>query len=265
VIGGPLRKLHSVWTSFWQPVRRLIAVSGYLWSVRNDPELLQVSRSYMHWLPLNLFSEPAQWLRLVIGSRHRYRTAMQRPYDIYVPHLKAMPFHSALATCQSLESRWREIHAEYLGLADPDGPPLNQEHVRAGRWGNFNLVARRRRVDENARHCPITMQTVDELPLLGWVIFSSLAPGTELRPHFGPTNIGLRHQLCLENAPGAQIRVGGVWRSWEEGKCLVIDDSFEHEVAHRGDQRRVVLLVDCWHPELSPKEREFLKVLYPQL
>ena len=106
------------------------------------------------------------------------------------------------------------------------------------------------------------MQIVNELPLVDRVTFSVLAPGTELKPHFGPTNIGLRHQLCLEGAEGAQIRVGGEWRSWQEGKCLVIDDSFEHEVVHRGARRRVALLVDCWHPQLSPREREFLMVLH---
>jgi hypothetical protein len=265
LIGRVIRSLQRYWLSFWQPVQRLLAVSPYLWSVRRDPELRQVSRCYMHWLPMNLFAEPTRWLRQLLGTRHRYRVSKQRPYDIYVPHLEATPFRDGLATGALLEARWRDIRAEYLALADPDGPPLNQEHVRAGRWGNFNLVTRRRRVEANARHCPVTMRTVGELPLAGWVIFSTLAPGTELRPHFGPTNMALRHQLCIEWAGGAQIRVGGEWRSWEEGKCLVIDDSFEHEVAHRGTQRRVVLLVDCWHPDLTPKEREFLMVLYPQL
>jgi hypothetical protein len=265
LIRGVYRSLRRYWLGFWQPVRRLLAVSPYLWSVRHDPQLLQVSRCYIHWLPMNLFSEPVQWLRLLLGARHRYLVSMQRPYDIYVPHLEATPFRDGTPTGQVLESRWRDIRAEYLALADPDGPPLNQEHVTAGRWGNFSLVTRRRPVEAHASQCPVTMQSIDQLPLAGWVIFSTLAPGTRLRPHFGPTNIALRHQLCIEWADGARIRVGSEWRGWQEGKCLVIDDSFEHEVVHGGSQRRVVLLVDCWHPDLTPKEREFLKVLYPQL
>ena len=41
---------------------------------------------------------------------------------------------------------------------------------------------------------------------------------------------------------------------------MVFDDSFEHEVIHNGFQRRVVLLIDLWHPALaSPRQREFVR------
>jgi aspartate beta-hydroxylase len=42
------------------------------------------------------------------------------------------------------------------------------------------------------------------------------------------------------------------------GECLILDDSFEHEVRHDGTRRRVVLIVDCWHPDLTEPEREFI-------
>ncbi len=262
---GIAHSLYRFWQSFWQPVRRFSAASAYLYRVRNDPDLQLVSRCYIHWLPLNVFSEPVQWLRQLLGTRHRYRIGNQRPYDIYVPHLDAHPFPVSPAICDLLESRWREIHAEYLTIAAREGPPPNQAHVLAGRWSTFDMIAMGRSDDARASQCPVTMQTVSALPLVDMVTFSSLAPGTELRPHFGTTNIKLRHQLCLEPAEGAKIRVGGEWRGWQEGKCLVIDDSFEHEVVHKGDRRRVVLLVDCWHPDISPGEREFLMMLYPHL
>ena len=44
--------------------------------------------------------------------------------------------------------------------------------------------------------------------------------------------------------------MGEEWREWTEGECLVFDDSWEHEVHHRGDADRVVLLINFWHPEL---------------
>jgi aspartate beta-hydroxylase len=115
---------------------------------------------------------------------------------------------------------------------------------------------------QRAGQCPSTMEVVRSMPLADTVTFSTLAAGTRLIPHYGPTNIKLRHQLCIENAKGAQIRVGEEWRSWEQGKCLVIDDSFNHEVVHGGNHRRVVLLVDSWHPELSLTERTFLQNLF---
>lgn len=37
---------------------------------------------------------------------------------------------------------------------------------------------------------------------------------------------------------------------------MVFDDSFEHEVWHRGDERRVVLLLNIWHPAITAAQKE---------
>ena len=36
-------------------------------------------------------------------------------------------------------------------------------------------------------------------------------------------------------------------REWKEGKCLVFDDAYEHEVWNKTGEERVLLLVDFWH------------------
>ena len=41
--------------------------------------------------------------------------------------------------------------------------------------------------------------------------------------------------------------------SWEAGKILLFDDSFEHEVRNDTDEERVVLLIRLWHPELMTR------------
>merc|ERR1712014_450333 len=86
-------------------------------------------------------------------------------------------------------------------------------------------------------------------------LFSWLTPGTHLRPHCGPTNTHLTCHLGITIPPGCKIRVGHEWRDWEEGKCIVFDDSFEHEVRHDGDRTRIVLLIRFWHPDVSPQRR----------
>ena len=48
--------------------------------------------------------------------------------------------------------------------------------------------------------------------------------------------------------------MGGEWRRWREGKCLVFDDSFEHEVVNDTDMSRIVLLIRFWHPRLERRE-----------
>ncbi|KAG7254070.1 hypothetical protein CRUP_038891, partial [Coryphaenoides rupestris] len=45
---------------------------------------------------------------------------------------------------------------------------------------------------------------------------------------------------------------------WEEGRVLIFDDSFEHEVWQEADGYRLILIVDVWHPELSAHQRNTL-------
>jgi aspartyl/asparaginyl beta-hydroxylase (cupin superfamily) len=61
----------------------------------------------------------------------------------------------------------------------------------------------------------------------------SLSSTTDTRPaqpHCGPTNHRLRLHLPLLVPPGAALRVGDETRPWVEGKVLMLDDSFTHEV-----------------------------------
>ncbi len=50
------------------------------------------------------------------------------------------------------------------------------------------------------------------------------------------------------------MRVGNETRMWQEGRCLIFDDSWEHEVWNDSNSDRVVLLVNFWHPDL-PQEK----------
>lgn len=51
----------------------------------------------------------------------------------------------------------------------------------------------------------------------------------------------------IQAAVPCGIRIGDQVRAWEEGKCLVFDDAYEHEVWNRTEEERVLLLVDFWH------------------
>lgn len=47
-------------------------------------------------------------------------------------------------------------------------------------------------------------------------------------------------------------------RTWTEGKVLIFDDSFEHEVWQEAESFRLILIVDIWHPELTEQEKKTL-------
>ena len=58
------------------------------------------------------------------------------------------------------------------------------------------------------------------------------------------------------------MRVGTETRAWQEGRCLVFDDSWEHEATNPSDRSRSVLLVDIWHPDLTVQQRDELREAY---
>ena len=96
----------------------------------------------------------------------------------------------------------------------------------------------------------------------GQVKLSLMAPGIHVLPHCGPTNARIRMHLGLQVPEGITFKVGGEDAAWQEGKVLVFDDSFEHEVeaqpdacAGKGCDERIVLIVDLWHPSLSVADR----------
>ena len=81
-----------------------------------------------------------------------------------------------------------------------------------------------------------------------------IPPGTHIKPHCGPVNAWLRCHLGVVVPPGCGIRVGSGKRFWEEGRCLIFDDSFEHEAWNPTGDARTVLVLDFWHPELTAAE-----------
>ncbi|KAH3748882.1 hypothetical protein DPMN_183371 [Dreissena polymorpha] len=83
-------------------------------------------------------------------------------------------------------------------------------------------------------------------------------PGVHVWPHTGPTNCRIRAHLGPKVPQGPRIRVGNETRTWKEGKFIIFDDSFEHEVWHDGIDFRLVLIVDFWHPEIPEHERRSL-------
>lgn len=48
-----------------------------------------------------------------------------------------------------------------------------------------------------------------------------------------------------------RFRVDDEWRSYREGRAMVFDDSFEHEVVHGGEADRYVLYAVLHHPQLG--------------
>lgn len=123
------------------------------------------------------------------------------------------------------------------------------------KWKTYILYAYGHRVEANCKRCPATDLILQTIPGIKTAMFSILFAGKEIPPHRGPYNGVLRYHLGLkipkkENALG--IRVGNENRSWQEGKSLVFDDSYEHSAWNRSSETRVVLFVDFERPLYFP-------------
>ena len=122
-------------------------------------------------------------------------------------------------------------------------------------WKTWFLINAGQVCEDNAGRCPQTMQLLKSIPRVTTAFFSILAPGKHIPAHRGAYNGVLRFHLGLlvpEPRERCRIRVGDQYRSWAEGKALIFDDSFNHEVWNDTDGYRVVLFVDFPRPLRQP-------------
>eukprot|EP01087_Luapelamoeba_hula_P022633 TRINITY_DN8163_c0_g1_i1.p1 TRINITY_DN8163_c0_g1~~TRINITY_DN8163_c0_g1_i1.p1 ORF type:complete len:253 (-),score=41.52 TRINITY_DN8163_c0_g1_i1:662-1333(-) len=202
------------------------------------------------------------------GERHH--AGLQYPTFFLYPDVLATPWHVAedYAWTQPFVDNWQAIYSEFLALKAASNSQFEviPSSNYGGEWGAYNLWAQGAKQERNCSLAPLTTRLLEAMPEfmadcgLCYAYFSVVKPGTHITPHCGPANVKLRCHLGLSVPPeGATMRVARETRNWEEGKCLVFDDSFEHEVKNLGDVDRIVLLIDVWHPDLCEAEREAMR------
>eukprot|EP00929_Paragymnodinium_shiwhaense_P044079 TRINITY_DN22615_c0_g1_i3.p1 TRINITY_DN22615_c0_g1~~TRINITY_DN22615_c0_g1_i3.p1 ORF type:complete len:186 (+),score=26.11 TRINITY_DN22615_c0_g1_i3:67-624(+) len=163
--------------------------------------------------------------------------------------------------------RWEEIRDECRAAADATSySDVNTKSLTTkGEWRKVPLWSYGRRYEEHLKQCPVTDEVLKKLPLcnaLGSAYFSIVSGGSDIKPHFGPTNARLRYHLGLDVPKvDAYIAIADGMYRWAEGRVIAFDDSYIHAVRHsEGDARRI-LIVDVYHPELTREERQVLEEL----
>ena len=175
------------------------------------------------------------------------------------------PFFDAsqFSYVETLENNWRPIRAELNALLEaPERIPAfhqispDQKRISKGdNWKTFVLQGFGRPIESNRAICPQTARILDSIPKLQNAWFSILAPGYHIPPHRGVTKGLLRCHLSLivpQQNQRCRIRVGDEIRHWEAGKCMIFDDTYDHEVWNDTDERRVVLFLDIERPLSLP-------------
>jgi hypothetical protein len=199
----------------------------------------------------------------ILAGRDTTRPAdpNQRP-KMYIPGLAAHAFWDSaeFGWASRLEDSFDVIVNELLELRSTEsfGREPDVDLVDRGVWAQYHFHVGERRIDTNCQRCPRTaeiLETIEDTKNSGLTLFSAHAPGTHVRPHCGPHNARLRCHFGLVIPDGCEIRVGQQIKTWEQGKCTIFDDSFEHEVWNRGHHTRIILIMDVWHPEVTRAER----------
>jgi hypothetical protein len=184
-----------------------------------------------------------------------------------------------------VEARFSEVRGEldrYLknatNIAWANQPDSEQLAEKEGSWNSVSLASdgiwkedemchnsfpvtcsllrNRPELDLNNFQWPgvVRQQRNEKSPKLMVNIYQTL-PGTTVLPHFG-SHGRLIGSMGLKIPENVQLRVGGEYKQWEEGKWLLFDDAFEHEVIHSGSEPRYVLAVAMLHPDVCPSCKE---------
>uniref|UniRef100_A0A8C7EVT7 Aspartyl/asparaginyl beta-hydroxylase n=3 Tax=Neovison vison TaxID=452646 RepID=A0A8C7EVT7_NEOVI len=217
--------------------------------------------------------EAYKWYELG-HKRGHFASVWQR--SLYNVHgLKAQPWWTPKETgytelVKSLERNWKLIRDEGLAVMDKAKGlflPEDENLREKGDWSQFTLWQQGRKNENACKGAPKTCSLLDKFPETtgcrrGQIKYSVMHPGTHVWPHTGPTNCRLRMHLGLViPKKGCKIRCANETRTWEEGKVLIFDDSFEHEVWQDAASFRLIFIVDVWHPELTPQQRHSLPAI----
>ena len=180
---------------------------------------------------------------------------------------------SLIPVSDELERRFPEIKYEYDEIIKryDDFAPFqtispHQTYIsNDDKWRLFFLRGAGIWFRRNCSMMPITHSILKRHPNVVSAYISVLGPRKKLNPHAGPYSGVLRLHFALDipHQQRCYIDVNGKRAHWEEGKCLLFDDTYEHSATNNTDKLRAVLFMDVLRPlpaHLSALNRAIVKI-----
>jgi aspartyl/asparaginyl beta-hydroxylase (cupin superfamily) len=163
-----------------------------------------------------------------------------------------------------IEDNWTVIREEVEQLLEvqaelPNFQDISKDQIEItddDRWKTLFIYGYGFEAKLGVEMCPRTAALMREIPGMTTAMISILSPRKHILDHRGPYKGVLRYHLGLvvpKHAEACRIRVGDDIRHWQEGRSLIFDDTFNHEVWNDTDETRVVLFVDVLRPLPSPE------------
>ncbi|MBU3694545.1 MAG: aspartyl/asparaginyl beta-hydroxylase domain-containing protein [Rhodocyclaceae bacterium] len=200
------------------------------------------------------------WARLLRGLKDALEATVVR----HSVHGDPMVYDARhFAWVPAVEADWRKVRAELDAvMVWRDQMPSFQDILKEvdviqcdSDWKTFFLAGIGMDCTANAVRCPETMKLLARIPGMTTAFFSILSPGKHIPPHRGAYNGLLRLHLALqvpEPREQVRIRIGNRICRWQEGRALIFDDTFNHEVWNDTAGYRVVLFIDFARPLHQP-------------
>ncbi|CAJ1340999.1 unnamed protein product [Effrenium voratum] len=145
------------------------------------------------------------------------------------------------STFASLDERTRNAETQF-------GP-------RGDDWLTAYLFRKGEPIQEVCKHAPGTCQLLQQRPEIAkcktsgsGAGFLRMRPGGRLKPHFGNAPRLSVHLGLIVPDGEIVMSVGNSQVRWEEGKAIVFDDTFIHQVVHDGEEPRYVMNLWMCHP-----------------
>ena len=238
---------------------------------------LGVSEKTKEWIFTLSYDKIERFIKVLSEKK-----TILHPYDLQYPNYR-YPFISSspwfdpysekfYKWTKKLEDSFPVIKEELLNIYSDEEifgfQKQPQTYIpRTGKWNVFYLYYWGEKFLENCNKCPKTAEIIGSiLPALnapGGIYFSALSENASVLPHCDPINLRLRYHLGMVIPDGdCGIRVGEESKVWQEGKCLLFDDSFEHVTWNNEKRTRIVFIVDMWHPNLTAEEIELFQDLF---
>ncbi|TQV85976.1 aspartyl/asparaginyl beta-hydroxylase domain-containing protein [Aliikangiella coralliicola] len=197
---------------------------------------------------------------------------LQRESRLILPGLSTTPWLSTSQfkplhqLIQTLESSSSEIKSEIWSAIESNSDLLLPYVHYLGEQDDWSALYLYRNGEKNtaAKSILPASYNILENELANWLCpvsemhFSILAPGASIKPHCDLCNFAINLHLAVDIPENCSITVAHETRQWEEGKCLLFDYSYLHEASNGSGQKRICLLMDIWHPDVSYAEREAL-------
>jgi len=262
VLGADHRELAANPVQRFETRRACVAVLEWLSRHHPSEPALREDFSRHCAYELRLWPDHSQWAEEYIEEFWNYSRPIWPIEDLPQPFRRSV---------EIVQEGWHEVVQEYLAAK---GSLQKQEHNEGIHvTGMWELLY----VDQEAGKClktPSNSKFPSLCRLLSeatgnygqqWVLphgmrFATLHPNTYVVRHTASANDRLKMHCCIENPANFSLQIANLSYHWEAGKCVIIDDSFAHEInatAAGGSATRTIVEFKLNHfaTRIFPKAR----------